>query len=167
MCSEAARTQGPKMLYLISRRHNVPYHHRFYKLFVPRQKVLRFLLIGTFNPGWDAANDNNANYFYGQASSLFWCIPPRAFNVNCLINKERKEWEEFCITNNIDLTDRISCVTKAEQNNQKHIYLLTLGFKDDNLYKRINRQFFFNLELTTQQLIQLINDNQQTLRGAR
>ena len=143
----------------------MPCQHRFHDILMPQQDRLRFLFIGTFNPEWDAANANNANYFYGRASSLFWCILPHAFNDNCLVDKEREEWEEFCAANNIGLTDIISCVTNADQNNQEHIDLLTLGFKDDNLDKKTNGQFTFNLDFTTQQLTQLIDDNHQTLRG--
>lgn len=143
----------------------MPCQHRFHDILIPQQNKLRFLFIGTFNPEWDAANANNANYFYGRASSLFWCILPHAFNENCLIDKEREEWEGFCVANKIGLTDIISCVINADQNNQEHINLLTLGFKDDNLDKKINRQYIFNLDFTTQQLTQLISENHQTLRG--
>ncbi len=143
----------------------MPCQHRFHDILIPQQDKLRFLFIGTFNPEWDAANANNANYFYGRASSLFWCILPHAFKENCLIDKEREEWGAFCVANKIGLTDIISCVTNADQNNQEHIDLLTLGFKDDNLDKKINRQYIFNLDFTTQQLTQLIDENRQTLRG--
>lgn len=139
--------------------------HRFYDILIPQQVGLKFIFIGTFNPVWDAVNANNANYFYGRATSLFWCILPHAFNKNCLIDKERTEWEEFCVSEKIALTDLISCVRNADYNNKEHIDLLTLGFKDENLDKKVDGQFVFNLDFTTQQLKQLIDANKQTLKG--
>lgn len=139
--------------------------HRFHEILIPQQNNLRFLFIGTFNPSWDAANANNANYFYGRASSLFWCILPHAFNQNCLIDKERPEWEEFCVNHQIGISDIISSVTNADQNNAEHIELLTLGFQDKNLDKRLNREFVFEHDFTTERLLHLIGANRQTLRG--
>lgn len=143
----------------------MPCLHRFHDILIPQQNGLRFLFIGTFNPEWNAANDNNANYFYGRTSNLFWCILPHAFNEICLIDKEREQWEEFCIEHKIGITDIISCVTNADQNIQEHFNLLTLGFKDGNIDKQIDKQYIFNIDFTTQGLIQLIDDNHQTLKG--
>lgn len=136
----------------------MPCKHRFQEILIPELTELRFLFIGTFNPEWNADNGNNATYFYGRASSLFWCILPHAFNANCLIDMGIQEWGGFCNERKIGLTDLISCVRNADINNQEHVRLLTRGFRDENLEQ-------FELDFTTEQIIQTINANCQTLRG--
>jgi len=66
----------------------MPCHHRFSDQLVPAQQDLQFLFIGTFNPSWDAKKGNNASWFYGRGSNLFWCILSHAFSEPCLIDKD-------------------------------------------------------------------------------
>ncbi|PZF72570.1 hypothetical protein DN068_11945 [Taibaiella soli] len=132
---------------------------------IPQQENLEFLFIGTFNPVWDAANGKNADYFYGRASSLFWCILPHAFNENCLIDQGPEQWEAFCTNHNIGLTDIISSVLNGNENDEEHNDLLCRGFQDKNLDKKIDRQYVFNLDFTTHQIIRLISQNRRTLKA--
>lgn len=83
--------------------------HRFYNSLFPAENNYEFLVIGTFNPEWDAINGNNADYFYGRDSNFFWCIVPHAFDETCLINSGPNEWKKFCLKaeHKIAITDLI------------------------------------------------------------
>lgn len=143
----------------------MPCQHRFYENLIPNQDPIHFLIIGTFNPCWNAANNNNADYFYGRASNLFWCICPHAFNDNCLIDKGPNEWLEFCDQHHIGLTDIIKEVTNANQQNERHVELLTSGFEDKNLDSKENRQFIFNLNFNMNDINEFITVRQNELKG--
>src|SRR5690606_37378033 len=73
--------------------------------------------------------------------------------------------KNFCQNNHIGLTDIISCVNNADFDNQEHQELLTVGFKDDNLDKRLNAQYVFDLNFNTEQLFELIDNNMNSLKG--
>jgi hypothetical protein len=138
--------------------------HRFYSELVPQQKPLKFLIIGTFNPSWDATNNNNASYFYGRSTNLFWCICPHAFNDNCLVDKRVNEWKEFCSKHNIGLTDIIREVTNAEKGNLEHEQLLT-SFEDKNLDIKHAEKYVFDIEFNTKQINNLISESRAELKG--
>jgi hypothetical protein len=90
---------------------------------------------------------------------------PHAFNQQCLIDKGVPDWQAFCQQFHIGITDIISCVPDAEVNNPQHVSALTQGFSDDALDKKVNGQFFFQLEFATQAINELISLHQQTLHG--
>jgi hypothetical protein len=143
----------------------MPCRHRFFDNLIPNQDKVKFLFLGTFNPSWNALNGNNADYFYGRATSLFWCICPHAFNDNCLIDKGLNEWLVFCNKHHIGLTDIIKDITNANPQDERHVGLLTSGFEDKNLDLKENRQFIFNLELNTGDITNFITERQGELRG--
>lgn len=130
--------------------------HRFYDELNIQKTDLEYLFIGTFNPEWNAKNGNNAEYFYGRETNQFWCILPHAFNENCLIDKGRKEWENFCLKYKIGLTDLVKCVNNVNINIEKHYKDLT-GYIDSNL-----ENYF--LEFNTSEIIKIINNN-HSLKG--
>lgn len=140
--------------------------HRFIKILIPTKEDIEFLFIGTFNPEWNAANGNDANFFYGRATSLFWCICPHAFNEKCLIDKGKDEWIEFINSKKISLTDIIRCVTNANPGFENHQDLLTKGFEDKNLdLKDVSKNYIFNLEFNTPHIKSVINKNKDSLKG--
>ena len=125
--------------------------HRFYDNLIPNIDNPEYLFIGTFNPEWNAINGNNAEYFYGRETNLFWCIVPHAFDYGCLINKGVDEWIDFCNSENhkIVLTDLIKEVTNADIENQTHYRLLASGFQDKALESVIDNNFHFELDFNT------------------
>jgi hypothetical protein len=139
--------------------------HRFYDQLLQANSSIEYLFIGTFNPSWNAPNDNNADYFYGRATNLFWCICPHAFNENCLVDKSPTEWKEFCLKFKIGLTDIIKCVNNADQNNTDHLKYLASGFEDKNLDLKINGDYVFDLELDSSLIQQFITSKQAELKG--
>lgn len=143
----------------------IPCRHRFYDTLIPNQDKVKFLFVGTFNPNWNAIDGNNADYFYGRKTNLFWCICPHAFNDNCLIDKGLNEWLLFCNQNQIGLTDIIKEVTNANPQIERHIKLLTSGFQDKNLDLKEDNKFFFNLEFNTVNINDFITTRQNELKG--
>lgn len=134
--------------------------HRFYNSLIPEENNYEFLFIGTFNPEWNAKNGNNADYFYGRESNLFWCILPHAFEENCLINSRPIEWINFCkqTRHRIAITDIIKEIDNADKNNQKHREVLLNGFEDKKLEK-------FELTFNNSEIKEFIRRNQETLNG--
>jgi len=132
--------------------------HRFYDELDIQSNDLEYLFIGTFNPEWDAKNGNNAVYFYGRETNQFWCILPHAFNENCLIDKTRIEWEEFCRNHKIGITDLIKNVSNAEEINEQHYLDLTINFYDEKLEK-------YTLDFNTETIMDIINHNKHSLKG--
>lgn len=135
-------------------------NHRFINELFPDWTV-DYLFIGTFNPSsyWDEENGNNANYFYGRGASLFWCILPHSFNKNCLIDKNREEWINFCRDNKIGITDIIKNIPNADISNDNHKSLIK-GFNDGNLEKKdINGNYIFNIDFNTNEIIKYIEEN--------
>ncbi|MFI5159490.1 MAG: hypothetical protein ACHQF4_11535 [Sphingobacteriales bacterium] len=81
---------------------------------------VRTLFIGTFNPSWLCCN-NSANWFYGRTSrNEFWCILAKIHQNNSLINGNRAIWIEFCKRNNLAITDIITSLDNANENNATH-----------------------------------------------
>ncbi|ADQ16108.1 hypothetical protein [Leadbetterella byssophila] len=143
----------------------MPCFHRFYDELIPNQNLVEYLFIGTFNPSWNAENENNAEYFYGRETNFFWCICPHAFNRNCLIDKGKPEWLSFCEQNLIGLTDLIKNIENADQENDQHVQLLTNGFQDKNLDLRENGQYIFNIDFNTDDIIKYITSRRNSLKG--
>lgn len=93
------------------------------------------LIVGTFNPEWPAGN--NAEWFYGRThdeygnrNNNFWDVLPRFYNEPSLINATPADWKIFCSRNHIALTDLITTINDADQENPDHIALLR-GFADN------------------------------------
>jgi hypothetical protein len=86
------------------------------------------LIVGTFDPAWPASN--NAEWFYGRtAKNYFWDVLPRLYGEPSLINAGAKEWKQFCSDQRIAITDLISSIDDAEQDNPEHGEMLK-GFSD-------------------------------------
>jgi hypothetical protein len=89
----------------------------------------KYLIIGTFNPEWP--EDNYAEWFYGRTNNnYFWEILPRMFQEESLrFNFNHIDWKKFCVKNQIVLTDLISSINDADQDNPHH-YEVISKFKD-------------------------------------
>ena len=135
----------------------MPCKHRFYSELIPKMKDAEYLFVGTFNPEWDNPNGNNASWFYGRETNLFWCICPHAFNENCLIDKGEKEWREFCSGNNIVITDLVSEITNVDINNPEDVKAIN-SFSDVALDKM---KFVSN----AQHIIKYIQSGKHNLKG--
>jgi hypothetical protein len=78
------------------------------------------LIVGTFNPSWPAGN--NAEWFYGRVrNNYFWDVLPRLYDpVLNLRGSNANNWKLFCSQNKIALTDIISSINDANENNPEH-----------------------------------------------
>jgi len=139
--------------------------HRFYDFLNPNIEGLEYLFIGTFNPEWNAENNNNAEYFYGRSTNNFWCILPHTFNDCCLIDKNITEWTEYCCLKKIGITDIIKEITNADSNNQEHYNLITRGYSDSNLDKKVGQEYCFSINFYDIEIIKIIEENKNTLKG--
>ena len=129
------------------------------------QKGIQFLIIGTFNPAWDAENGDNAEYFYGRKSNQFWCILPHAFHEHCLIDKGSAEWRAFCAEHRIGLTDIISSIANANEDDGEHFTDLTIGFEDRKIEKQAFGHYVYTPQFRHGEIMQTIEANRDTLRG--
>lgn len=86
------------------------------------------LIIGTFNPEWP--EDNYAEWFYGRTNNnYFWDVLPRMFQQVSLRNNNHIEWKNFCSQNQIGITDLITSINDADQENERHFDIIA-NFKD-------------------------------------
>ncbi len=86
------------------------------------------LIIGTFNPVWP--EDNYAEWYYGRTSNnYFWEILPRMFREDSLRNNNHLAWKNFCSRNQIAITDLITSINDADQENPNHFEIIS-KFKD-------------------------------------
>ena len=80
------------------------------------------LIVGTFNPIWP--NNNNADWFYGRVrNNYFWDVLPRLYNNPHNLRTgghNHLDWKEFCVDNQIALTDLIYSINDADENNEEH-----------------------------------------------
>jgi hypothetical protein len=130
------------------------------------------LIVGTFNPSWPA--ENNASWFYGRTNNnYFWDVLPRLYNHIFNLREEGHnnpmEWREFCFNNQIAITDLISSINDADQNNEEHQNLINRyldndianHFEDFTFTQIINILDHFpkikNVYLTRQQGIELFD----------
>ncbi len=135
----------------------MPCKHRFYSELIPKMMDAEYLFVGTFNPEWKNPNGNNASWFYGRETNLFWCICPHAFNERCLIDKGEKEWREFCSKNKIVITDLVSEITNVDSNSPEDVKAIN-SFSDAALDKM---QFVSN----AQHIIKYIKSGNHNLKG--
>ncbi len=137
----------------------MPCNHRFIDDLYPKHK-LKHLFIGTFNPTWENPNGNNANWFYGRRTNSFWRILPGIFNHpnmnNALHRQNINLWKQYCVENNIGITEIIESINDANENNEDHRQRI-LGFQDNDL------EVFENVKFT--KIEKLINKNVESLCG--
>ena len=128
------------------------------------------LIVGTFNPSWP--NENQAEWFYGRTgNNYFWDVLPRLYNPELnLRNEGVDEWKEFCLNNSIAITDILSSIVDADENNPLHAEIL--GNYQDIAIANSFHEFTFtdivdilrrfrsirNVYLTRQPGIQLFDD---------
>jgi hypothetical protein len=81
------------------------------------------LIVGTFNPSWPEGNP--AQWFYGRTrNNYFWDVMPRIMNGDNLRNATVNEWKPFCRQHYVALTDIITSIDDAEEDNEEHQYIL-------------------------------------------
>jgi hypothetical protein len=119
----------------------MPCLHRFCKwLSLPDDKIdwqVKTLIVGTFNPAW--TGNNEAAWFYGRTSNnYFWEVLPRLYGLPSLLKATPTEWKAFCRANHIGLTDLISSVEDADENNTEHVKIIST-FSDAGLVTHFNK----------------------------
>jgi hypothetical protein len=108
------------------------------------------LIIGTFNPEWPV--DNYASWFYGRTNNnYFWEILPRMFNDCSLRHSGPKRWKEFCSLKNIVITDLITSINDANEENPEHFEIIS-KFRDADF-----ANYFKEIEMTN--VLKIIEDN--------
>lgn len=111
----------------------MPCEHRFINDLYPGGQ-LKYLFIGTFNPSWDRPQKDNANWFYGRQYNDFWFIMPQVFGQQSLMYREFRTNRLFlmnwCIKNNIGLTDIITNIQDGDIKNDEHRNII-LSVKDN------------------------------------
>jgi hypothetical protein len=108
------------------------------------------LIIGTFNPSWPAGN--MATWFYGRTHDVhgnqnnsFWDVLPRLFpNEPSLINAEPAEWKQFCARQKIAITDLITCISDADENNPENLKSMK-GYADNVIAEEFHEHTFTNI----------------------
>jgi hypothetical protein len=112
------------------------------------------LIVGTFNPAWPA--NNRAEWFYGRTrNNYFWDVLPTLFYQpglrNIPANDKPLIWKQFCNHHKIAITDLVSCINDADQDNPQHQEWLN-GYTDHAIAAH-----FDDFELTN--LIGLLHQN--------
>lgn len=102
------------------------------------------LIVGTFNPSWPA--NNQAEWFYGRThdqhgnvNNNFWDVLPRLYREESLINATPTEWKAFCKKHKIAITDLITSIDDADENNPQHQNQLG-GYADNVIANNFNEQ---------------------------
>jgi len=121
---------------------------------------LQYLFVGTFNPSWDNPNGNNANWYYGRRTNDFWYIMPQVFGHQSLMPRQFRTNPDFlrkwCEKNSIGVTDLISSIQDANENNPEHKDWI-LGMQDEHL------ENFDDIACT--RINNIIEENHDTLQG--
>lgn len=104
----------------------MPCYHKFQK-YLNLDRIdfePEVLIIGTFNPAWPQGN--NAEWFYGRTrNNYFWDVLPRIYDGNINLRKQGAHtWKTFCHDNGIALTDIITSINDAVEENEKHHEIL-------------------------------------------
>ncbi len=141
----------------------MPCLHRFHKELLPKHPV-ELLFIGTFNPVWDVKKGDNPDYFYSRSANQFWCILPHALEQHCLIDKSKKEKEEFCIKNKIGLSDIIYCIENVNETDDGNDFLMK-GFKDEDFERKVSGVYDLEIKFFTEDLKNYIEHNKSSLKG--
>lgn len=102
------------------------------------------LVVGTFNPAWPA--NNQAEWFYGRThdqfgnvNNNFWDVLPRLYGEVSLINDTPFEWKAFCKRHKIAITDLITSIEDADEDNRDHIGKLR-SYSDKSIAGDFNKQ---------------------------
>ncbi len=135
----------------------MPCRHRFYNLLIPDWEI-EYLFVGTFNPEWNYNNAEQADYFYGRRRNNFWCILPNVFGDESLKHQELLFKLDYINQNRIGITDIVTNVINANEENIIDRNNLTTGFSDIVLNQ-------YNLDFNTQNILKLIEKNKLTLKG--
>ena len=114
------------------------------------------LIVGTFNPEWPEGN--NARWFYGRThdahgnqNNNFWDVLPRLYEEPSMINSTVQEWKRFCRRHQIAITDLISCIDDADEDNGEHVAFLE-NFSDKNIATCFRQH-------TTVDIVQILTDH--------
>jgi hypothetical protein len=110
----------------------------------------QIMIIGTFNPEWP--DDNYAEWFYGRTNNnYFWETLPRMFNEVSLRNLNHSDWKHFCAQKKIAITDLISSINDANQEDPTHFEIIS-KFKDTEFAETFN-----SFEMTN--IIEILENN--------
>ncbi|HEY0667920.1 MAG TPA: hypothetical protein VGD22_07070 [Sphingobacteriaceae bacterium] len=98
------------------------------------------LMVGTFNPAWPA--NNQAQWFYGRTpNNYFWDVLPALYQQAGLRNINAGDrpviWKQFCNQYQIGITDLVSWINDADQNNPQHQEWLN-GYADAAIAQHFN-----------------------------
>lgn len=108
----------------------MPCHHKFLE-YLQLDKIdfePEKLIVGSFSPQWPAGN--TAEWFYGRTvTNYFWDILPRLYGEASLLHAGPEAWKQFCRDKKIALTDLISTIDDADEENSAHHKILG-GFSD-------------------------------------
>lgn len=82
------------------------------------------LIVGTFNPSWP--DDNPAEWFYGRTrNNYLWDVLPRLHDAQLNLRSAAPAgWKQFCHAHRVALTDIISAITDADEQNPAHREIL-------------------------------------------
>lgn len=82
------------------------------------------LIVGTFNPGWEA--NNYASWFYGRTDNNYlWEVLPEIYGEQSLRKPYNNEaWIAFCRQYGIAFTDLINTIEDADETNVIHRQLI-------------------------------------------
>ncbi|WP_207534897.1 hypothetical protein [Desertivirga arenae] len=115
------------------------------------------LIIGTFNPSWPETN--NASWFYGRThddhgnrNNSFWDVLPRLYGEPSLIDADTSDWKNFCIRNQIAITDLITSIIDADEGNELHAKFLG-GYADNVIAEKFEHHLITDI-------IQILQNNQ-------
>ena len=116
------------------------------------------LIVGTFNPAW--SGKNTAEWFYGRitgsinnsnAGNHFWAVLPRLYGQQSLKALGRQnEWKKFCHDHKVAITDLISCIEDADENNPLHCQYLA-GYSDTAITEHFKKFKFVPVTKLLQQ----------------
>jgi hypothetical protein len=96
------------------------------------------LIVGTFNPAWPA--NNQAEWFYGRtARNHFWDVLPRLYGEDSLIDETPADWKAFCKRHKIAITDLITSIDDAFENNPEHVTKMN-SYSDKSIAEDFNEQ---------------------------
>lgn len=130
--------------------------HRFFDELIPTWEI-KDLFIGTFNPSWNS-DSSSALYFYGRKRNNFWDILPNIFGGESLKKSSKDVFVNYLKEHNIGLTDLVTNVVNADENNSLDKDNLTKVFSDATLNK-------YELEFATDIIKEFILRNKSTLKG--
>lgn len=110
------------------------------------------LIVGTFNPSWPL--DNPAQWFYGRTKNNYlWDVLPRLYYPTINLRQGNHiQWKEFCAQNAIALTDIITCINDANDENEGHREILR-SYLDTSIAD------YFN-DFTFTSLVNILDENE-------